>query len=255
MNTQRSLTSDEIETFKRDGFLVARGLYSASDVRAFSDWTDALRAWPETPGRHMVYYEDSLSEPEKRVVARIENFCPYHEKFDALVGQGMMIDMVSQLLGEPAVLFKEKINFKMPGGAGFTPHQDAQAGWNVYADFYITALVCIDAATLENGCLEMVRGFHDKGLVSDEWAPLSDDSMRDMKFEPCPTAPGDAVFFDSYAPHQSAPNLTNDPRRVLYVTYNKASQGDHRAAYYRDKRISYPPDIERSVDKDYVFRV
>ncbi|MBL4720736.1 MAG: phytanoyl-CoA dioxygenase family protein [Alphaproteobacteria bacterium] len=255
MNTQRSLTKDEIATFNRDGFLVARGLYDAAAVRALSDWSDEILAWPETPGEHMVYYEDSLSEPETRVIARIENFCPYHKDFNKIVGEGQMIDMVSQLLGEPAVLFKEKMNFKMPGGAGFTPHQDAQAGWNVYADFYITALVCIDAATVENGCLEMVRGFHDKGLVSEEWAPLDDNSMSDMVFEPCPTEPGDAIFFDSYAPHQSAPNLTANPRRVLYVTYNKASQGDHRIAYYRDKRASYPPDIERTSDKEYVFRV
>ena len=35
---------------------------------------------------------------------------------------------VGELFGEPAVLFKEKINFKMPGGAGFKAHQDQQAG-------------------------------------------------------------------------------------------------------------------------------
>jgi 2-aminoethylphosphonate dioxygenase len=255
MTKHRSLTQDEIDAFKQDGFLVARSLFDADAVRDISNWSDALLSRPEEPGRHMVYYEDSLSEPNKRIVSRIENFCLHHAQFDSLVSEGVMIDMVSQLLGEPAVLFKEKINFKMPGGDGFTPHQDAQAGWNDYAQFYITAMVCIDAATLENGCLEMVRGFHDKGLVGKEWEPLNDDAMREMVFEPCETAPGDAVFFDSYAPHQSAPNLTADQRRVLYVTYNKASEGDHRAQYYADKRKNFPPDIERLPGQEYVFRV
>ena len=45
------------------------------------------------------------------------------------------------------------------------------------------------------------------------------------------------------------------PRRVLYVTYNRASEGDHRAAYFADKRKSYPPDIEREPGRTYVFRV
>jgi len=31
--------------------------------------------------------------------------------------------------------------------------------------------------------------------------------------------------------------------------------GDHLAQYYADKRKSYPPDIERDPDKEYVFRV
>jgi hypothetical protein len=42
---------------------------------------------------------------------------------------------------------------------------------------------------------------------------------------------------------------------VLYVTYNRASAGDHRQRYYADKRASYPPDIERDPAKTYVFRV
>ena len=172
-----------------------------------------------------------------------------------LTTAGPLIDLVSQLFGNEAVLFKEKINMKMPGGDGFKPHQDAQAGWNSYADYYITAMVSVDPATLENGCLEMVKGWHDKGLVGDEWRPLDALDMDGMMFEPCPTAPGDVVFFDSYAPHQSAPNLTAQRRRVLYVTYNRRSAGDHRAKYYADKRRSYPPDIEREPDKEYVFRV
>ncbi len=63
------------------------------------------------------------------------------------------------------------------------------------------------------------------------------------------------MFFDSFAPHRSAPNLTDRPRRALYVTYNRASEGDHRARYVADKRANFPPDIEREPGKTYVFRV
>ena len=249
------LTQAQIDTFNRDGYLVVRKMFDASAIHEISHWSDEILDWPEEPGRHMVYYEDSVVEGAGRVVSRVENFCPFHPGFDRLMRDGSLIGAVSQLLGGPAVLFKEKINMKMPGGDGFKPHQDAQAGWNVYADFYITALVSIDPATIENGCLEMVRGWHDRGLVGDEWRPLDDTAMDGMAFEPCPTAPGDVVFFDSYAPHQSAPNLTDRPRRVLYVTYNRLAAGDHRAQYYADKRLSFPPDIEREAGKVYVFRV
>ena len=72
---------------------------------------------------------------------------------------------------------------------------------------------------------------------------------------PVPTQPGDVVFFDSYTPHASGPNLTAEPRRVLYITYNRLSAGDHRARYYADKRQNFPPDIERDPTKTYTFRV
>ena len=153
------------------------------------------------------------------------------------------------------MLFKDKINFKLPGGEGFKAHQDVQAGWNAYASYYVSVLVSIDAATEANGCLEMAAGWHDRGLVGAEWAPLGEAEIAGMDFVLYPTASGDVMFFDSFAPHRSAPNLTHRPRRLLYVTYNRASEGDHRARYVADKRANFPPDIEREPGKNYVFRV
>ena len=57
--------------------------------------------------------------------------------------------------------------------------------------------------------------------------------------------PGDLVLFDSYVPHRSGPNHTCAPRRAFYVTYNAASQGDCRTAYYERKRRIFPPECER----------
>ena len=143
----------------------------------------------------------------------------------------------------------------MPGGDGFKPHQDQQAGWSVYASLFVTALVAIDEATAENGCLELAPGQHKRGLIGREWTPLTEAEMAGMAFVPYPTKPGDAVLFDSFVPHRSGSNLTDAPRRVLYVTYNRLSEGDHRLRYYADKRKSYPPDCEREPGKEYVYRV
>jgi 2-aminoethylphosphonate dioxygenase len=63
------------------------------------------------------------------------------------------------------------------------------------------------------------------------------------------------IFFDSFVPHASKPNLTQAPRRVLYLTYNLARDGDCRARYFADKYAAFPPDIDRETDKVYVFRV
>ncbi|MFQ6016814.1 MAG: phytanoyl-CoA dioxygenase family protein [Kiloniellaceae bacterium] len=252
---QRYLTEARIESFRRDGFVVVPGFFEAAEMARMTAWVDEVAAWPEAPGRHMVYYEDSLAAPGKRVVQRIEDLTPYHAGFRDLFTRGRMIGAVSELLGEAAVLFKDKFNLKLPGGDGFKAHQDVQAGWSAYARYHITALVSIDAASVENGCLEIAAGWHDRGLIGEEWRPLGAEEVAAMDFIACPTAPGDAMFFDSYAPHRSGPNLTDAPRRVLYVTYNRAAEGDHRAQYFADKRKSFPPDIERKPGKTYVFRV
>lgn len=249
------LSAEQVASFRNDGFLVVPRMFAGEEARRLQAWTSEVSAWPETPGRHMMYFEKSRTEPGKRLLNRLENFAPYHAGFGKMMMSERLAGAVSDLFGEPAVLFKDKINFKFPGGGGFTPHQDVQAGWDVYGSIHITAMVSIDACTLENGCLEMVRGRHRSGLIGQSWAPLDEAAMTGMTFEPVVTKPGDAVFFDSFAPHRSEPNNSDQPRRVLYVTYGKSSEGDVRERYYADKRRSYPQDCEREVGKEYVFRV
>jgi hypothetical protein len=246
------LSDEQIETFKNDGYLIVAGAFSSDEIKRLDTWTQELVALPEQTGKHWVFHERSLKGDGADLISRIENIAPFHAGFEEL--STVMKAPVAQLLGEEAVLFKEKINFKMPGGDGFKPHQDSQAGWDDYADFFISALVCIDEATVENGCLQMVGGFHQKGLYK-SWEPLTKDDMADMDFVPCPTKPGDVVFFDCYAPHASEPNMTDDTRRIFFATYNRLSEGDHLAQYYADKFKTYPPDIDRDADKEYVFRV
>ncbi|NEP56473.1 MAG: phytanoyl-CoA dioxygenase family protein [Symploca sp. SIO2G7] len=252
--SNKLFSESQIETFKKQGFIVVKGMYDPTEMKHIKNWVDEVQSLPEVPGKYMMYFEDSLLNSDQRVLARVENFCNYHEGFNSMINQEKMQQSVSELLGETAVLFKEKINFKMPGGKGFTPHQDAQAGWDDYASFFITALVSVDESTVENGCLEMAPGFN-QGLIGELWKQLSEENMKGMEFSAVPTKPGDAVFFDSYAPHRSGPNLTKSPRRVLYLTYNRASEGDHRVQYYVDKRKNYPPDIEREAGKKYEFKV
>ena len=55
--------------------------------------------------------------------------------------------------------------------------------------------------------------------------------------------------------YRSKPNNTDEPRRVLYITYNKISDGDHRSKYFSDKRLYYPQDCERDPNKKYEFLV
>ena len=236
----------------RDGFLVVPGFFGGAATAALLRWTEELEAAPEQPGRHWVYHEDSLTVPGRKVIQRIENFCPFHRGFDRLVRHGALSEWVAALMGGPVALFKEKINFKMPGAPGFKAHQDQQAGWTRYAPLFVTALVTVDPSTLENGCLEMAAGRHREGLIGEEWNPLDEAGLG---LVPVPTAPGDVIFFDSFAPHASKPNFTGEPRRILYLTYNLASDGDHRAQYYAEKHAAFPPDIERDGSTEYVFRV
>ena len=246
------LPQDQINHFKENGFLLIRNLYNKKSMKEIIQWTDEITNYPEVPNKYMMYFEESKLEKGKRILSRMEDIEPFHQGFSELFVRGKIQQITSQLFNEEALLFKDKINFKMPGGNGFKAHQDVQAGWDRYAKLHITALLSIDPSTTKNGCLEIAGGNHSKGLIGKKWKPLEED---ELDYVSVPTNSGDAIFFDSFIPHRSGPNMTDEKRRVLYITYNAISEGDHRRQYYADKRQSYPPDIERNPDKKYVFRV
>jgi phosphatidylglycerophosphate synthase len=248
------LGDDGVRQYADKGWASVPGFFSAAEVAEMSAWVDDLSGRPERPGAHMVYHEEKVDDASVRLVQRIENFCPFHPGLDDLVN-GRLKASVERLLGGAAVLFKDKINFKMPGGAGFEAHQDQQAGWSRYAPLFITALVCIDPATVENGCLEIADAPRFTGLIGEEWKPLTSAQMAGFELTPLKCSPGDVIFFDSYVPHASKPNGTDRARRILYLTYNAKTYGDHRVQYFAEKRANFPPDIERKPGTQYRFRV
>jgi 2-aminoethylphosphonate dioxygenase len=203
----------------------------------------------------MLYFEDAQGEPGRRILSRIEKFADAGQPFERMLRGHRLHQAVESLLGEAVLLFKEKVNLKLPGGGGFEPHQDIQAGWDDYAPYFLSAAIAIDDSNPGNGCLEVAPGQHRRGWIGERWKPLTPQETAAMRFEPVPLAPGDVVVFDCFLPHRSAPNASDRARRNLYLTYNRARDGDHRERYFANKRRSFPPDNEREAGKTYVYRV
>lgn len=253
--TSAAFAAQARQAFDRDGYLIVRGLFSPDEARAHSSWIEELAARPPSIGNEMVYFEDSVTTPGARVLSRIERFAQFHAGLGSLVTDQRLMQHLTALLEDEPVLFKEKVNFKMPGGGGFTPHQDIQPGWDTYAPYFMSVLIAVDRNTIANGCLELAAGHHRRGLIGRKWEPLEGAELEGIAFVPFPMEPGDAAFFDCFTPHQSQPNKTSQPRRNIYLTYNRRRDGDFREQYFADKRRNYPPDFERDPNTSYVFRV
>ncbi len=246
---------EDIRRFRTDGFLVRHQLYSTEEVVKLAAAIDEIAAREPRPGREMVYLEDDNRESGGRILSRIENFAGFHSVLGDVVEDRRLLQPLTALFGDAPTLFKDKINFKLAGGAGFEPHQDIQPGWDDYAPYFISVLITVDESTIDNGCLEIASGHHRRGMLGEKWTPLTAEQLVGVDFTPLPTAPGDVVFFDCFTPHRSGANRTDSHRRNLYLTYNRRSDGDHRDRYFADKRKSYPPDCEREEGAEYRFRV
>ena len=245
-----TLTAAQRKCWDDNGFVVIKDALSPEQTAALQRWTAEISAWPETPGRWMKWFESTADNP--RMLCRLENFVPYHDGFASFLKGRMITDLISTLMGEQAILYKEKINFKLPGGAGYGAHQDAPAFATFGHRYHITMMVPIDPSDTDNGCLEMVYGHHSQGLLAqNDSGEISDDVVAGLRWQPLPVSPGDLVFFDSFVPHRSQANTSARARRAMYITYNRASEGDYREAYFTRKRENFPPECEREAGVDY----
>ena len=222
-------------SWQTNGYLRIPGFFSDSEVTALRQWVAEIESWKQNPDRWLHHYE-SVSDGTR--LSRTEDFIPYHEGMKSTLTGGKVLDVISELTGETAVLYKEKINYKYPGGGGYAPHQDAPA--YEFVKNHTTCLVSIDAATVENGCLYFSPGRHREGMIAlDANGCIATRVAESMDWVAAPTQPGDILLFSSYIPHKSGANGSNLPRRIIYAVYNNLSDGDWRDKYYEDKRQAF----------------
>jgi len=166
---------------------------------------------------------------------------------------------VSELVGESVLPFKDKTNEKLPGGGAFRPHQDLSAYRAFKPRYHATALLTIDPANIANGCVQFATNFDEFNTANSAFVldriegkallhyndggphhgDIRADIAAELRWQPLQTSPVDLVVFDSFVPHFSGPNKSKKPRRAIFVTFNRASEGSLYDEYYADKRLNY----------------
>jgi len=232
------LTDEQCRRYGEDGFLIARGFFSAAQIAAAAAEADSLLRRTE------LIHTDNLrcrwTTEGKSGACVFETFDPVADLSPVcakLATDPRLLAAAGALYGEQACLFKDKLIFKPPGAKGYALHQDF-ISWPSFPKTFMTVLVPIDPATEENGCTEVFSGYHHNGNLSandSEYHELpmsSVDPARSVKLE---LAAGDIAFFGGFTPHRSAPNHSGGYRRQLYLSYNAISDGgDQRDRHYEE---------------------
>lgn len=253
------LTAAQIAEFNERGFIVVKGFFETGEMTRVSTWLDELRDKHPGKDQEAKYYEESTVTGEG-ILVRIENVLGEHNpEMTELLVSPKTVGCLGELLGEAPLLFKEKVNYKLPGCRPDKLHQDQAAGWNVYGTFYISMGIVVDENRKDNAALSFMQsGNYEKKLMTEEWQPLSEE---DPPYAPADeyvlleADPGDVIFFDSYVPHGSPANTSDRSRRNIFLTFNRKSDGDLRAKYYADKWASYPPNDAEPGRAPESFRV
>jgi ectoine hydroxylase len=222
-------TDDTLLEYREKGFHLARGLLSASEVsRLLDEMPKLLHGDDAQDGLHR---ERERSGAVRQVYLTHRHSQPYGE----LARDPRIIGPVRQVIANDVYIWHSKINVKDSfEGTVWLWHQDFGYWINdgVQARF-VSAMVFLDRATLNNGCLLVAAGSHRWGLLphySDEvttsykqWCielPVLRERLTEDLIQPITGEPGDVLFFDPNLVHGSGHNLSPLPRKTLILAYN-----------------------------------
>jgi hypothetical protein len=153
--------------------------------------------------------------------------------FHDLVFSPTLTTPLCQLLGTDAVrFFHDQIFYKPARHGGIVAwHQDYSYWTRTTPVGHITCFLCLDDATLENGCLHVVPGSHTWNLLPKVDLMGKTEDMESIKsvltaeqldqFKPVPIQlkAGECSFHHCLTLHGSYPNRSDRPRRSVVLNY------------------------------------
>lgn len=216
------ISAAEIATFEGQGYLVVREFLT----RDIAERMRALLAADQAVSANAYERLDS-SGRRSRVTLW---YTPGNDVFGRLSCSSRMLATLATLLGGPVSFFHAKLMQKeaRQGGA-WEWHQD-YGYW--YDDGFLTdamasCYVALDAATRDNGALEVIPASHRFGRLrhrtvgEQRGADIGRvQALRDrLGVRCCELAPGDALFFHASLLHSSPPNLSDRSRWGLISSF------------------------------------
>lgn len=207
------LTPDQRAAYDRDGYILVPGLLSPPEAAA-------LRA-----EAHRIAGETAASDATWASVKGGTSLTHCHDvqfrsaAFTRLLVDPRFTDVAQAIVGPNVQLHHTKMFVKPPErGSPFPMHQD----WPYFPHrdhSMIAAIVHLDDAPDEKGCLRVYPGSHKLGplpSVGDDHH-LPEDRFPLDGATPIPAKAGDAVFFSYLLAHGSGVNRSEEPRTTVLV--------------------------------------
>ena len=263
-HAQYQVSVNEYRAFRRDGYLVARGLVAPDEVLELAQYTEDLMAGRFTlPG--IPPPADDATETERRThYERVHMPHRTQEIAERYLLHPRVVDVLEALIGPDILSLQTMLFFKQPGQAGQGFHQDSYY-IPTQPDTLIGAWIAIDPADEENGCLWITPGSQHEPVYPDcdgvtqqgdailgdiesiinashpdvEKNTLAKIALRYDTEAPIHAEPGDVVFFGGHVLHRSHRNGSQKSRRAFVSHYCNARSRvpwNHRGPYEEDEK-------------------
>jgi phytanoyl-CoA hydroxylase len=251
------LTSQQIETYRRDGYLVIPRLIEGEQLAELRALTDRIVAEARGVSANDDLYD--LEPSHSASLPRVRRLKPAifkrYDFFRALTREPKITSILTGLLGPNIRLYGGKLNMKSAGyGSPVEWHQD----WAFYPhtnDDVLATGIYLDDCDMENGPLMVIPGSH-HGPTWDHHADgrfcgAMDPARSDIDFSkavPLMGPAGSMTIHHARLVHGSALNTSNRQRRLLLHEYTAADawplMGVANFDDFNDRMVLGEPSVE-----------
>lgn len=232
-------TTVDVCAFDEQGYLVVEDLIPpgwVAEIRADIEDLHERMADQPPPGVH-VSWEHEVDPAIQRRIKQLMHAEVVSPALNRLVRSPEVLDVVEAILGPDISLYHCKLLMKAARDGTITPWHQDYSYWAADDNRprFLNCMLQIDAATPENGCLQMVPGSHKQGLIPHEQRGKVFGRFLPGYFQPrddavpIPLRAGSAVFFGPLIIHGSDANRSGQDRRAVTIAYNVTGNGANRA--------------------------
>ena len=224
------LSPSEISDYRRSGYVMPAARLPEKLFGRISETIEALIVTnpdirPEQlVGAHVRYSNDSGVRGAEDLLDCIRD--PF------------ILDVVEQIIGPDIIMWGSQL-FSKPAGDGMAIpwHQDGQY-WPMRPLRSVTMWIAVDNVTTENGCMRIIPGTHDSGLLEHESSDgeglalnqqLAPGTFNDRNAVDIELTPGHFSLHDAMVVHGSASNVSGKRRCGYAVRYMPATSHFDRA--------------------------
>ena len=232
--TMNYLTEDQIANYHRDGYIIVDDIMTPEEVQILTreiniDDPKAGRGITDGSGRgaRLAFWSDLES-----TIWGAASKCP------------RVMNSIRLLAGEEVGFFHGKVTLKEAHtGGAWEWHQDFGYWYDQGYVFprMISVAIALDENTLDNGCMQLLKGSHKLGRISHVRInqQTGADPVRFAQIEPffekvpALMKPGAALFFHSNTLHASSANNSPRHRRNFICCYNALGNpqiGEHQTS-------------------------
>ena len=215
----RRLTTDQIDSFHRDGWLIVDHLI---DPATLADLTTDLDIIEEETAAFVRAQPDSrFVISESGAITFAAHLVPRSDAAHQLSRSQPITDLCHDLLGPDVRLYWDQLVYKHPDKPREFPwHQDNGYAY-VDPQQYLTIWLALTDATVDNGCPWVAPAAHTRGTLAHRYVhPLGLSCFDDHPgATAAPVRAGGAVVFSSLTPHRTGPNTTDSTRKTYILQY------------------------------------